>query len=443
MLWTLGFVVAVALDLHGSIPYDYGKHGQEWDMGSCASREKQSPINLYTKLDEPPYASFLYNYRATSRPVSLKSDGKVLRLDLADEATGGVMHQDIVYALKEVRLHAQSEHTIRGQRFDGEVQLVHKRNDGKAGALLIISVFLTAVESPPLPNQAEEWEAADKDDVDFDNVMNVFLRKPFPKADQEVTIPFDGTSDDQTLPFNAEDWVRDGTFIQYAGSLTTPPCTENVEWFIRREPRSISTGQSKLLQDGIYQMTNFAGNWRAVMPLGTRETGMAVVKAAPADGATKPGQWPLPLGPNPRTDNEAFAVRHAEDARRKASQTAAYMRGFEDRLVRASTKHKDFMTMRLDAPMTTPAPGLGQTTTVPIEMLFGTTMNPWDEASRALKYKMSAVKQKVASDTIRRLNGLTYEWLLTAHPSVGGSAEPTGVPEMQAVAPGPAPQPMF
>ncbi|MGB5462094.1 MAG: carbonic anhydrase family protein, partial [Aureibaculum sp.] len=37
-------------------------------------------------------------------------------------------------------------------------------------------------------------------------------------------------------------------YYTYSGSLTTPPCTENVRWYIFKEPITVSVDQVKQLQ---------------------------------------------------------------------------------------------------------------------------------------------------------------------------------------------------
>ena len=37
--------------------------------------------------------------------------------------------------------------------------------------------------------------------------------------------------------------VQGGTFLEYAGSLTAPPCSEIVTWFVRRDPLMASDDQ--------------------------------------------------------------------------------------------------------------------------------------------------------------------------------------------------------
>ncbi len=41
----------------------------------------------------------------------------------------------------------------------------------------------------------------------------------------------------------------DPGFYRYNGSLTTPPCSEGVRWYVMKEPRPISLGQQQIFID--------------------------------------------------------------------------------------------------------------------------------------------------------------------------------------------------
>ena len=93
----------------------------------------------------------------------------------------------------------------------------------------------------------------------------------------------------------------DGTYVSYDGSLTAPPCSENVVWFVRQKPLLASNAQVKAFFSAIFEMTHDLGNARAVLPVMGREISLvnAVkeepvfdygVQKVPWHGATRPFQ---------------------------------------------------------------------------------------------------------------------------------------------------------
>jgi carbonic anhydrase len=63
-------------------------------------------------------------------------------------------------------------------------------------------------------------------------------------------------------PFNPQDFIPPNTHhSSYHGSLTTPPCTEGVQWIVLRDPIAMSARQ-------IAQFVSIVGhNARPVQPL--------------------------------------------------------------------------------------------------------------------------------------------------------------------------------
>merc|ERR1719487_352117 len=75
---------------------------------------------------------------------------------------------------------------------------------------------------------------------------------------------------DNFLPLNLSTLVAGGTYFHYKGSLTSPPCTEDVTWFVRREPVMASDAQVKLLTEAMATPTRGKMNYRTCQPLATR-----------------------------------------------------------------------------------------------------------------------------------------------------------------------------
>ncbi|MBM3337724.1 MAG: carbonic anhydrase family protein, partial [Betaproteobacteria bacterium] len=66
----------------------------------------------------------------------------------------------------------------------------------------------------------------------------------------------------------AELLPADPTYFSYVGSLTTPPCTEDVKWHVMRQPIEISYAQLAAFKK-LYKM-----NARPVQPLNGRRVQM-------------------------------------------------------------------------------------------------------------------------------------------------------------------------
>lgn len=180
----------------------------------CGRGHHQSPIALYTSGDHAArkvaILPIAFGYRAT--PVHLADNGRFVSL-MCDSA-GGVSLGGVATPLTRIDLHAPSEHTLDDTRYPMELELVH-RGGGGAPAL-IISVFVRA---------GQKSAALDA------------LLKALPRAGEESQ-PSGVTIDPAAL------LPDDRSYLDYVGSLTSPPCTEGVRWCVLRTP--IEASQSQL-----------------------------------------------------------------------------------------------------------------------------------------------------------------------------------------------------
>ena len=134
--------------------------------------------------------------------------------------------------LLQMHYHAKSEHTINGNYSPAEVHFVHKSD---AGVLTVIGVML---EEGSSSNAA--WE-------------------PFVKA---IGTP-QGTTKTTTFDWPAM-LPTSLQSVRYSGSLTTPPCTEGVNWLVMKKPVALSKAQI----DAITAV--YSDNYRPVQPLNGR-----------------------------------------------------------------------------------------------------------------------------------------------------------------------------
>jgi carbonic anhydrase len=113
------------------------------------------------------------------------------------------------YRLLQLHFHRPSEHTIGGKSFPMEAHFVHA---DAAGNLAVVGVMLTAGKS---------------------NAAFAAITAAMPaKAGAPVKIA-KRIDTRKLLPARHR-------YYRYAGSLTTPPCSETVNWLLLREPVTVA-----------------------------------------------------------------------------------------------------------------------------------------------------------------------------------------------------------
>ena len=211
-------------------PANWGVMDDAWHV--CADGREQSPIDLSnTTAMEMPAA-------VVDRPIqagaaSVINNGHTIQVNAktGETLTAG----DKTYALLQFHFHAPSEHTVDGEHFPMEMHFVHQADDG---ALAVVGVFVE--EGAANAGIALLWERLSE------------------LSDTAVPVEIPTNFDGHVFP-------NVGTgFYHYGGSLTTPPCSEGVKWYVRKSPTQFSAGQIAAFT-AIYDHNN-----RPVQPLNDR-----------------------------------------------------------------------------------------------------------------------------------------------------------------------------
>jgi len=205
----------------------------------CREGAEQSPIDLAgatpvqgTTL-ERKLGQIVLTVEQRATVMDLLDNGHTIQvtndlpmaLDLDDEH----------YELVQYHFHAPSEHTIDGEHASLEVHFVHKSASRK---LAVLGVLVEEGAHDPL----------------WDSVIGALPSEPGDSRHLEE-LQLDA-KEFQPLPER---------YYRYRGSLTTPPCSEGVEWIVMAERRQVSPAQMKAL------VSHLRRNNRPVQPLGDRE----------------------------------------------------------------------------------------------------------------------------------------------------------------------------
>ncbi len=213
-------------------PANWGDLAKQF--ATCEKGMTQSPIDLSRAVPSKIAPKILWHYG--SAKVTVENNGHTIQSNMTDGKNHITIDNEI-YNLAQFHFHAPSEHRISGIPSDLELHFVHKN---ASGGLAVIGVMLN--------------ELAGRENKSFKPVWDIMPRDLHTKATHPATISLTSL-----LPSGRQ-------YFHYQGSLTTPPCSEGVRWFVLRDPLTISSGQIEMYSSIFGGPTN-----RPVQPLQGRE----------------------------------------------------------------------------------------------------------------------------------------------------------------------------
>jgi carbonic anhydrase len=180
------------------------------DYAACNAGREQSPVDIQTtEKAELPALRFEYK----NAPLKyLINNGHTIRVNYHDAPGSGnfLIVGEKRYQLTQFHFHRPSEEYIHGKSYDMVVHFMHEASDGKVAG---VAVVLKAGKSNFTIQQL--WEHMPKTEGKEEDVAGVELNPA-------GLVP------------------HDTAYYTYMGSLTAPPCTEGVTWFVLKTPVDIS-----------------------------------------------------------------------------------------------------------------------------------------------------------------------------------------------------------
>lgn len=200
------------------------------NAGVCGSGHEQSPINLSSAAPVAEVPDLAPRYLPTAG--TFLNNGHTLQFNLSGNTSVLTIGQD-AYGLVQFHFHSPAEHTLDRRAFPVELHFVHRNG---AGQLAVVGVFIEeGAENPAL--------------------ASLLAAKPMGEGETHASqLEMDMNA---LLP-------TDRAYFAYAGSLTTPPCSEGVRWNVLRTPIQASPAQIAALRESL------GASSRHVQPLGQR-----------------------------------------------------------------------------------------------------------------------------------------------------------------------------
>jgi carbonic anhydrase len=191
----------------------------------------QSPIDIKTEnlVNKKELSSLKFNYGYSE--IEIINDTHTIQFNISGDNYVNLNGKD--YKLLQFHYHIPSEHTINGEHFLLEVHFVHQYSDTDLAVLTIM--FEYGEENKFIKQYLDK----------FPKTMGVY------KSEELINLI-------SLLPDNK-------SYYNYEGSLTTPPCSEVVSWYIFKKTLNISKEQIKMFSKIIDT------NHRPIFPLNGRE----------------------------------------------------------------------------------------------------------------------------------------------------------------------------
>lgn len=202
-------------------PDHWGELSEKYIM--CSQGRNQSPIDLSLAVRaELPELQFEYYSDSIVNEVN---NGHTIQQNVRPGSFLKIPSRNLSVELKQYHFHSPSEHTINGESFAMEIHFVHA---DEAGNLTVVGVLMKEGEEHPV----------------LSKLWSFMPEKPGDTREEAV-----GIEETNLLPPTRE-------YFSYGGSLTTPPCSEGVKWFVLKTPVEASAEQIAVFKDRVGEFTN-------------------------------------------------------------------------------------------------------------------------------------------------------------------------------------------
>ncbi|MDV6343131.1 carbonic anhydrase family protein [Nitrosomonas sp. Is37] len=212
--------------------FDHGEQATWWAIedtsqevplrfpfAECGVGQHQSPVDLGSAIiGETQLNPMEILYPIDTKPVFFNT-GHAAQVNTSTNYPGALKIGEESFPLIQLHFHEPSEHVVGATRFPAELHYVHVKEDGRLVVLAVAinigeenSTFQTILDNTPHAS----GEKNENSGLQFNPAALL------PTLDQPIK------------------------YFTLAGSLTTPPCSEGVQWYIL--PRAITISEAQLNQ---------------------------------------------------------------------------------------------------------------------------------------------------------------------------------------------------
>lgn len=211
---------------------NWGDLAPEYSM--CKLGKAQTPINIEKKVLACTNDLQKIKFDYTTASTEVLNNGHTIQVAIEDGSS--IEIDGIKFTLKQFHFHTPSENQIEGKNFPLEAHLVHASKDGELAVIALM--FENGAENPLIK---KVWEAMPHE------------------VDKKTPLVLSAKEINAFLPEKKQ-------YYRFDGSLTTPPCSEGVRWFVLKKYVTISPAQVEEFLHTVHHENN-----RPIQPINARK----------------------------------------------------------------------------------------------------------------------------------------------------------------------------
>jgi carbonic anhydrase len=209
------------------------------DYAACKTGAHQSPIDIVTTRTQAERSRLPLEISYPAVPLRIFNNGHTVQVSNSTAASMKVGGD--TWKLVQFHFHSPSEHQVDGKNLDLELHLVHKSEKGELSVVGLL--FKKGKENRSLAPVLDHVPA---------------------EVSKEAS-PVEGVNVDLSSLVPAK-----ARYYTYDGSLTTPPCSEGVHWYVMSTVGEVSDAQLQQFRGATHGDTN-----RPVMARGARRVALS------------------------------------------------------------------------------------------------------------------------------------------------------------------------
>jgi carbonic anhydrase len=187
------------------------------EFATCGKGRRQSPIDL---VDRDLSQLNLERVKFEYLPAAFQVVHNGHTIEVRPAGVNQIVARSKNYKLLQFHFHHPSEERVNGKGFSLDAHFVHRADDGE---LAVVTVLFE--EGAANPELQRIWDYMPLDSNSSERSGEGVTFNPLSMLPAERT-----------------------KYLQYIGSLTTPPCTEGVVWIVLRQPVTVSAEQIALFR---------------------------------------------------------------------------------------------------------------------------------------------------------------------------------------------------